>query len=56
MYRMHDTIFDHNTAILGRVGSGKSYAARGIVEGWLENARAPIDEPDRIRVTAALDA
>jgi hypothetical protein len=29
-------IFDHHTAIVGRTGSGKSYAARGIVERWLE--------------------
>jgi len=32
-------IFDHNSAILGRVGSGKSFAARGIVEGWLAAGR-----------------
>jgi uncharacterized protein len=32
-------IFDHNTAILGRTGSGKSYAARGIAEGWLKAGR-----------------
>lgn len=32
-------IFDHNTAILGRTGSGKSYAARGITECWLDAGR-----------------
>jgi len=32
-------IFDGCTAILGRVGSGKSYAARGLVETWLEQGR-----------------
>ena len=32
-------ILDHNTAILGRTGSGKSYAARGITERWLDAGR-----------------
>ena len=32
-------IFDHNTAILGRTGSGKSYAARSITERWLDAGR-----------------
>lgn len=32
-------IFDGCTAILGRVGSGKSYTARGLVEIWLEQGR-----------------
>lgn len=30
-----DSIFDQHTAIVGRTGSGKTYAARGIVEAWL---------------------
>lgn len=34
-----DLIFDGHSAILGRVGSGKSFAARGIVEGWLGASR-----------------
>lgn len=29
-------IFNHHTAIVGRTGSGKSWAARGIVEDWLD--------------------
>lgn len=32
-------IFDGCTAILGRTGSGKSFTARGLVEGWLEQGR-----------------
>ncbi|HEV2098726.1 MAG TPA: DUF87 domain-containing protein [Stellaceae bacterium] len=32
-------IFDGFVAILGRTGSGKSYAARGIVEDWLAAGR-----------------
>jgi hypothetical protein len=35
-------IFDHNTAILGRTGGGKSFAARGIVEGWLTPGGASV--------------
>lgn len=32
-------VYDHNVAILDRTGSGRSDAARGIVEHWLGTGR-----------------
>jgi hypothetical protein len=57
---MPDDIFDGCTAILGRIGSGKSFTARGFVEEWLEAARRvciidPTDVWYGIRSNAAGD-
>lgn len=34
-----DTIFGAHVAVLGKTGSGKTYAAKGIVEQWLDDKR-----------------